>query len=111
MSEPSNLSLHKGSIRDTIRFKPDRVVVATILNHGSTRIFAVCLEPGQELASHAVPGDLTLQVFEGNPTLTVGDSTLSAAEGDVVIVPRGTEHAVQTGDGRAVVVGTLRQPA
>ncbi len=98
-----------GSYRSAVRFDPDRPVVANVVSHGATKVFVVCLEVGQELSEHLAPGELTLLIIEGQPTVTVGTETKVTATGDVVVMAAGTPHSLSAGAHRAVVVGVLQR--
>lgn len=97
-----------GSFRSSVRFDPDRPVVANVTSHEATTVFVVCLEPGQELPTHPAPAELTLLVIEGQPTVTVADTAKAASVGDVLAMVAGTTHSLSAGGHRAVVVGVLQ---
>ncbi len=80
-------------------------VVSTVASGHNTTAFKVCLEPGQELATHSVPIEVTLVVLEGEPIIAVGPVEGVGKVGDVLIVPAGVDHGLRAGPGRAVVVG------
>lgn len=92
----------------SIRFDPDRPVVANVVSHRSTTVFAVCLDVGQELAPHPAPAELTLMIMEGQPTITVAEAARLSAPGDVVAMGEGVMHSLSAGSQRTVVVGILQ---
>jgi len=96
-----------GSFRSSVRFDPDRAVVATIATDDATTVFSVCLDGDQALAEHPAPADLTLLVIEGQPTITVEGAPTVTATGDVMIIHEGALHSLTAGPHRAVVVGVL----
>lgn len=96
------------SVPSSIRFDPDRPVVANVASHPSTTVFVVCLDVGQELAPHPAPAELALLVMEGRPTITVAEAVQLSAPGDVAVMAQGIMHSLKAGAQRAVVVGVLR---
>ncbi|MDQ6783307.1 MAG: hypothetical protein M3063_07690 [Actinomycetota bacterium] len=96
-----------GSFRTATRFDSHSPVVAAVGSDRATKVFVVCLEPGQELARHPAPLELTLLVIEGDPLITFDEKPRLAMPGDVVIVAAGGVHSLRGGSQRAVVVGVL----
>jgi quercetin dioxygenase-like cupin family protein len=96
------------SFRAATRFDSEKAVVATVTSDRDTTVFVVCLEAAQELPSHPAPAELTLLVVEGNPVITVVDSSRTTSPGDVLIVAVDAPHALHAGPERAVVVGVLQ---
>jgi quercetin dioxygenase-like cupin family protein len=109
MDEAPDTTAGFSSIHDAIRFDARAPVVAEVASNGATKVFVVCLEPGQELRSHRAPAELTLLVIEGEPVVTVGDGSRPAAGGDVFLVATGALHALSAGPRAAIVVGILNQ--
>jgi mannose-6-phosphate isomerase-like protein (cupin superfamily) len=70
------------------------------------------LEPGEEIGSEVHEENDQFFRFEaGNGTVIVGETTYDVADGDVVIVPAGTEHnVINTGD-EALKLYTIYAPA
>ncbi len=62
-------------------------------------------EPGQGPRLHRHPYDETWVVEEGNLTFQLGDETLAAGPGDIVIAPPGIPHKfTNAGAGRSRLV-------
>lgn len=70
-------------------------------------MFVVCLDVDQALSEHPAPADLTLLIIEGQPAITVADTTTVTTAGDVMVMGLGTLHSLAAGSQRAVVVGVL----
>ncbi|MDQ6840620.1 MAG: cupin domain-containing protein [Actinomycetota bacterium] len=104
---PDAARMPSGSFRSSIRFDPERPVVATVSTERATTVFVVCLEPAQALAQHPAPNELTLLVIDGQPLITVIDEACPTKPGDVLVVASGALHSLRAGSDRAVVVGVL----
>jgi quercetin dioxygenase-like cupin family protein len=72
-----------------------------------------CFEPGQEQKVHAHPGaDKFYFVVSGKARFVVGDTTLEAASGDLILAPEGVPHGVERALERTIVlVGIAPSPA
>jgi mannose-6-phosphate isomerase-like protein (cupin superfamily) len=75
-------------------------------DHGST--ISVILddsEPGRGPRLHRHPYDETWVIQKGNLTFQLGDESIAAAPGDIVIAPPGVPHKFRNeGPGRASLV-------
>lgn len=72
-----------------------------------------CFEPGQEQKVHAHPGaDKFYFVVSGKARFVVGDTTLEATSGDLILAPEGVPHGVERALERTIVlVGIAPSPA
>ncbi|HYL21050.1 MAG TPA: cupin domain-containing protein [Gemmatimonadales bacterium] len=72
-----------------------------------------CFEPGQEQKVHAHPGaDKFYFVVSGKARFVVGEATLEAATGDLILAPEGVPHGVERALERTIVlVGIAPPPA
>ncbi len=62
------------------------------------------LEPGSIVPMDAHPHEQAGIVLEGEFDLTIGGETKRVRKGDMYIIPGGVEHAVVTGEGKAVAL-------
>src|SRR2546421_517534 len=75
-------------------FRTDRLLVG--LN---------CFEPGQEQSVHAHAGaDKFYFVVDGKARFTIGDRTVEARPGDLVVAPAGVPHGVARALERTIVL-------
>ena len=72
-----------------------------------------CFEPGQEQTVHAHPGaDKFYFVISGKARFVVGNTTLEATSGDLILAPEGIPHGVERALERTIVlVGIAPLPA
>lgn len=66
----------------------------TLVNDESVKIILFGFAPGHELKAHAAPVPATIQVLNGEATLTLGDETCEALAGCLVHMPPGLVHGV-----------------
>src|SRR3954470_11919852 len=67
--------------------------------------------PGEGPDLHVHPYEEVFVMYEGVATFTVGDETVTAGPGEIVVVPPDTPHKfVNSGEGRIRQVGIHRSP-
>jgi quercetin dioxygenase-like cupin family protein len=72
---------------------------------GDTLMLSVVeLEPGSIVPMHSHPHEQAGIVLEGEFDLTIGGETRRVRKGDMYIIPGGVEHAVVTGNEKAVAL-------
>lgn len=78
-----------------IQYAPDAIVSKTLLNKPTGTLTLFAFDAGQGLSEHTSPFDATVQILEGEGTLTLGGKELVAKAGDLVIMPANIPHDVQ----------------
>ena len=75
--------------------------------HGSSASFYLSRHaPGEGPGLHRHPYEEVFIMYEGVATFTVGDETIEAGPGEIVVVPPNTPHKfVNSGEGRIRQVG------
>ena len=64
-----------------------------------------CFEPGQSQAVHThAAADKFYVVVSGKANFVVGERTVSAGPGDLILAPAGVPHGVERADTRTVVL-------
>lgn len=76
---------------------------------GNMTLFA--FDAGQELSEHQSPMDAYLHVIEGEASITVGASSLTAKQGEIVLLPGGVPHSVQAPVRMKMLLTLLKKPA
>ena len=81
-------------------------------NHGAGVSFFLSRHaPGEGPDLHRHPYEEVFIMYEGVATFTVGDGTVEAGPGEIVVVPPNTPHKfVNSGEGRIRQVGIHRSP-
>src|SRR3954452_21045293 len=80
--------------------------------HGATVSFFLSTHaPGEGPDLHRHPYEEVFVMYEGVATFTVGDDTITAGPGEIVVVPPNTPHKFEnTGEGRLRQVGIHPNP-
>ena len=91
---PARAAFSAGQMTKLDCFRSDRLLVG--LN---------CFEPGQAQKSHSHAGaDKFYFVVSGKARLTVGDRTIEAQPGDLILAPAGVPHGVEQALERTVLL-------
>lgn len=79
---------------ESIAYQEGAVVSRTLLKRlgGTMTLFA--FDEGQSLSEHTTAVDAVVQVLEGIAELTIAGTPLTAAAGEVVLMPASQPHAV-----------------
>lgn len=71
------------------------IVSKTLLDKKSGTLTLFSFDTGQGLSEHTSPYDATVQILEGEATLTIGGTPVKATAGELVIMPAGIPHDVR----------------
>jgi quercetin dioxygenase-like cupin family protein len=82
-------------LADEIQYSPAAVVSKTLVKKPTGTITLFAFDAGEGLSEHTAPFDAVVQVLEGEAELTIGGERLSAAAGQMVIMPANVPHAVK----------------
>lgn len=77
-------------------------------NGGSITLFA--FDAGQGLSEHTAPFDAMVMVLDGQLTLTIGGTQVTAMPGTVVRMPANVPHAVDAPEPSRMILTMLREP-
>lgn len=96
-------------LKDLVQYAPDSIVSKILLDKpvGSITLFA--FDEGQRLSEHTSPYDAVVQIIDGTAELTIGGQTVSAAAGQIVIMPAGIPHAVYAKTAFKMLLTMIRQ--
>ena len=87
------------------RFSQTKMTKLDCFRSGRLLVGLNCFEPGQEQATHAHDGaDKFYFVVDGKARFQVGDRTLEARAGDLVVAPAGVAHGVARALERTIVL-------
>jgi quercetin dioxygenase-like cupin family protein len=81
-----------------IGYAADSIVSKTVVDKPAGTITLFAFDAGQKLSEHTVPYDAVVQVLDGRATLTIGGKEVTAAAGEIVIMPGNVPHAVTAGE-------------
>ncbi|MFO7871748.1 MAG: cupin domain-containing protein [Kiritimatiellia bacterium] len=71
------------------------IVSKTLIESKSGTLTLFAFDAGQGLSEHISPYNATVYILEGEATLIIGDKTVRAGTGEMVVMPANVPHAVQ----------------
>ncbi len=81
-------------LRAPVETPDDGIVSRAIYNDDDVRVVHFSFARGQQLSDHTAPWPVTLQVVEGEATVTLRDSSVEAPAGTWIHLPPSTPHSV-----------------
>ena len=80
----------------------------TLVKEGPLRVTLIGLSTGGALARHRAEGPITVHVLRGSIRFAVADDAWALAAGDVLSLPGGVEHEVESLEGAEFLVTVAR---
>lgn len=84
----------KLSLKDQVEYGEGKVISKTLVQNQGMSMTLFSFEKGEEISTHAAPGDAMATVLEGKGRFTVGDDVFILEAGETVIMPKDIPHAV-----------------
>ena len=81
-------------LRAPVETPEDGIVSRAIYSDGDVRVVYFSFAPGQQLSDHTAPWPVTLEVVEGEATITLADDTVEATAGTWMHLPASMSHSV-----------------
>ena len=82
-------------IKEKYEFSKDQPVRQIIHDTEHLRMALLCMEAGQEVAPHAAPSGVMIQVLEGEGEFTLGDQIVKGKEGNLFYCDPHQPHGVK----------------
>jgi quercetin dioxygenase-like cupin family protein len=96
---------------DRAVFRADKMAKVDCFRSERLLVGLNCFEPGQAQAVHAHAGaDKFYVVLSGKANFVVGERTVAAGPGDLVLAPAGVPHGVARAETRTVVLVAITPP-
>ncbi|HET7322585.1 MAG TPA: cupin domain-containing protein [Longimicrobiaceae bacterium] len=81
----------------------------TLVKEGPMRVTLIALAAGGNLAPHHAEGPITVHVLDGAIRFLAGDDSWELSAGDVLSLPAGVQHAVESESGGEFLVTIARE--
>ncbi len=98
-------SLNLSSLVD---FAPGSIVSRTLLENKAGTITIFSFDEGQGLSEHTAPFDAFVQIVEGAGEFRIGEKTVIAKKGEILVMPANVPHAVKAGERFKMLLTMLR---
>lgn len=90
-----NLKISPYVLKDLVKYQNGSVVSRELIKTTKTTITAFAFVEGQGLSEHTTPFTALVQILEGEATISVGEKKHVVKEGEILILPANTPHALQ----------------
>jgi quercetin dioxygenase-like cupin family protein len=81
-------------LREPVETPDDGIVSRAIYNDDDVRVVHFSFATGQQLSDHTAPMPVTLEVVEGEATITLDDDVVEGRPGTWIHMPGNTPHSV-----------------
>ena len=84
----------KLELKNLVDYQQGQVVSRTLVQNDFVSMTIFSFDKGEEISTHAAPGDAMVTVLEGKGRFTVGGEVFYLEAGDTLIMPKDIPHAV-----------------
>jgi len=81
-------------LREPVEAPEDGIVSRAIYSDDDVRVVHFTFATGQQLSDHTASMPVTLEVVEGEATITLGDDAIDGRPGTWIHMPANTPHSV-----------------
>jgi quercetin dioxygenase-like cupin family protein len=82
-------------LKDVVGYKAGMVSSLAIAARPGVNMTLFSFEKGEEISTHAAPGDAFVTILEGEVDITINGEISHLKEGDAIVMPAGAPHALQ----------------
>jgi quercetin dioxygenase-like cupin family protein len=79
----------------------------TLFKTKDMEVIRLVLRKGKDIATHSVPGEITVHYFEGRATLTASGRACELTPGTMLFLNSGEPHSVQAAEDSSLLVTIL----
>ena len=95
MNNMNNDLLRKAlNLGGLVSYQDGSVVSRTIIKKGTGNVTVFAFDAGQGLSEHTAPFDAMVVITDGEARITISGETLTAKNGDMVIMPADEPHSL-----------------
>ena len=78
-----------------VDIEPGKIVSRTFVQRPDLSITLFSFAAGEGVSTHSAPGDAMAYILEGEAKITLGGLTVTAKEGEIIVMPANVPHAVE----------------
>ena len=90
-----NIAAQGAHLADLVDYQKGSVVSRMLINKKSGTVTLFSFDKGQNLSEHTAPFDALVYILDGEAVITISGKSLTAKEGDIVVMPAHEPHALQ----------------
>jgi quercetin dioxygenase-like cupin family protein len=77
-----------------VDYQAGKVISLTFVQNEALSMTLFAFAKGEGVSTHSAPGDAMVYILDGTAEITIGDKKLTAATGQVVVMPADIPHSV-----------------
>jgi quercetin dioxygenase-like cupin family protein len=81
-------------LKEIVGYKDNKVSSRTLAATPGTNMTLLSLDAGEELSTHAAPGDAFVNILDGEVKITIDGEPYELGEGDAIVMPSGVPHSL-----------------
>ncbi len=93
-----------------VDYEDGRVVSRTFSQSLSVSLTLFAFDKGEEIGTHSAPGDAMVHILDGEGTITIGDETVVAKTGQVVVMPSDIPPSVTAHERFKMLLILIKKP-
>ena len=106
------MAIHHAKSGEVIDVRPlgealAKTITHTIVKTDQLEVIRIVLPAGNELPTHQVPGEITVQCVEGRVEFTIGQVSRELMAGSMLYVESGGEHSLRARENSSLLVTIL----
>jgi quercetin dioxygenase-like cupin family protein len=78
-----------------VDYQPGRVVSLTFVQNNALSMTLFAFAKGEGVSTHSAPGDAMVYLLDGQAEITIGDQTVTAKAGEVIVMPANIPHGLE----------------
>lgn len=98
------------SLESLITFTDGGIASRVLAKNGGGNLTLFAFDRGQGLSEHTTPFDALVMVLDGELSLTIGGTAVTATPGTIVRMPANVPHAVEAAAASRMLLIMLREP-
>ena len=83
------------NVANLVEYAQDSIVSRTLSDTDAGTITIFAFDAGQSLSEHSAPFDAFVLILDGRAELVIGGKSVTAAAGEMVVMPAAVPHAVK----------------
>ncbi|NLW24257.1 MAG: cupin domain-containing protein [Clostridia bacterium] len=83
------------NLADLVDYKEGQVVSLTFAQNPHVSITLFSLAAGEGISPHTSPNDAMVYMVDGEAEITIGEETITATAGQVVVMPKNIPHGLE----------------
>ena len=93
------------------KIQPESIISRTVYSDAQQKVVIFGFDSGQSLSEHTASQPATLQVLQGEATITVSDQAMEATVGTWIHMPPDTRHSVVAKTPLILLLTLLKLPS